>query len=217
MVGNLDAAREIWAQSSQSPDIGMNQYRVDESFAEAYSRGTSDLKQRTPTFLYGMCLVHGYGLLEHYLSDVIRKIVRSNPRVLLTLQKREDRKIDYRVVIDNIDSPKALIDELANRELLSLTYGPIEDYLKALRTRFGLASLNDNLDARIIQLALLRNCLVHNRSVADERLATVSGGFYRNGQRIRVDRNMVSRCITTFMWFASQVDQTALSVHFKNS
>lgn len=216
MVGNLDAAREVWAQAPFVPDIGMNQYEVNDYFACEYRRAASKLKQRTPTFLYGVCLVQAYGLLEHYLTELLRDIVRSNPRVLLTSKGREDRKIDYRLVIDHLNSPGDLLDELLNRELLSLGRGSMKDFIKALRERFGLSALSTTFDTRISQLSLIRNCLVHNRGKASELLAEASLNFYNSGQQIDLDRNMVSRSITTFCSFASAVDRTATDTHFGN-
>jgi hypothetical protein len=213
MVRNLDAAREVWARQLAIPSIGINQRGLHSAFSDAYSLGTDQLRARTPMFLYGMCLVHAYGLLEHFLTETIRQIVQQNPRILLTNPSREDKKVEYKLIINNLHSPATLLDALINRELLKLTYGSTHDLLAALRDRFTLATLDTGYDARIVQLSLIRNCLVHNRGRADARLAAASNNFYREDELIYVDRNMVSRSITTFSRFAAEVDRTRERLH----
>jgi hypothetical protein len=214
MIGNLDAAREIWARQTNTYDVGFCRRAFGGVFQEAYEQGKTNFRRETPGFLYGMCLIHAFGLLEYYLTDLIRMIAFANPRILLTPSRDTDRKIDYRTVIESIDSPNALLNRLVDRELLDLTYKSFDVLLSSLRNRFGLKHLDDRHDQRLIQLALLRNCIVHNHGQGDERLAKASRNFYRAGSRLTITRNMVSRSITTFSSFAMSVDAAAEVTHF---
>ena len=191
----------------------MNQFNLPTAFGQAYSEGTTQLRQETPGFLYGMCFVHAYGLFERYLKSILCAVLHVQPKILLASAKQQnkvaEKKISYREVIDSLNSPGQLLDVMIDRELNSLMYTSFKDQLTTMRRRFGFSELDDSLDSRIVQLNKIRNCIVHNHTQADPELARISRGFYRAGFRIDVDRNIVSRAITTYSRFALSVDQIA--------
>jgi hypothetical protein len=213
MIRNLDEARERWASDSPDSNQQVNQFSLPAVFGQAYSDGTTRLRQETPEFLYGMCFVHAYGLFEHYLKSILRAVLHEEPRILLTPGKQQnkesDKKVSYREIIDSLGSPTQLLDLIIDRELDSLMYMSCHDQLKAMRGRFGFRELADSLDSRIVHLNKIRNCIVHNHTRADPELARISRKFYKDGRRIHVDRNVVSRAITSYSLFALSVDQIA--------
>jgi hypothetical protein len=98
--------------------------------------------------------------------------------VLLSQGKREDRKVEYREIVERLHSPEKMIVHLVEKELHRLTYAPTQTLLDSLRSGYGLSSLDKRYDKGIVEIALTRNCVVHNEGKADPRLVAASNGLH---------------------------------------
>jgi hypothetical protein len=222
MIRNLDEARERSAFELPDEDQRANQFGLPDAFQHAYFEGITRLRRETPEFLYGMCFVHAYALFEQYLGLVLRVMLQAQPKILLRSAKQQkkdaEKKISYREVIGTLDSPGQLLSLIIDREIDCIMYMSIQDQLDTMRIRYGFSTLDESLDARIVQLSKIRNCVVHRGGRADTDLARLSRGFYQDGSRIDIDRNVVSRAITSYSQLASWIDEIAEDkYHFTDS
>ena len=215
MVRNLESVRASWAEYPKAIELKPNQHNWGSKFESSFRTGVDRLQQRTPSFMYGMCLVHACGLFEHFMGDSVREIIANNPRVLLTGKGK--KKIDFELVINNISSPNQILSEIVDKEILDLTYQSLLGFIESLRDKFGLKNIDRQFDGQVEVVGLTRNCIVHNRSYATERLSNATNNFYHEGQLIRVDDNMVSRAITVLGIVAKSIDKEMTDVHFKNN
>lgn len=223
LMRTLDEAQAAWTRlegETQSAQLGQFPRGGNDPYVQAFHDG---LRQRTtdmPAVLYRMCLVHAYGQFDDYINSLLRGIIHRTPQILLgsspsQRKSSEYRKLSYKDIIDVVSYPDnhnvsdAIIDRMIDPELRDLAYGSCEDRLSNLRKKYGFKELSRDLDDRIVQLALMRNCVVHNQGIADELLEATSTHFYRRGQRILIDRNVVSRAITVFCKFCTQLDHLA--------
>src|SRR5206468_1456357 len=51
-------------------------------YFKAFRTGIADLTKDLPQFFYGMTLVHAWGLFEHYLGSLLRRILHAHPDML---------------------------------------------------------------------------------------------------------------------------------------
>jgi len=121
-----------------------------------------------------------------------------------------------REVLDH-PSKEALLASVAEQEVRNLFYKPARDWLKALRGRYKLKGLTRAHDDDLIETTLIRNCVVHNRGVADDRLEKQTGGRCPEGVQIGITRDTVMKATDIIRKFASAVDDTAVQTHLAPS
>lgn len=180
-------------------------------YFKAFRTGAADLTKNLPQFFYGMTLVHAWGLFEHYLGSLLLRILAARPEIL-----GRTKQLDLGEVLDHL-SKEALLASVAEQEVRNLFYKPARDWLKALRGRYQLKGLTRAHDNDLIEAALIRNCVVHNRGLADDRLEKQTGGRSTQGAPIEIDLNNVAKATDIIRKFASAVDEAALQVHLTPS
>jgi hypothetical protein len=110
----------------------------------------------------------GYSYFESFLVDLLTQIFRHRPAML-----PRERKVDYSEILDSLNK-SALMDKLIRRELHEFFYKSMEDIIKELRKRYNFTITEEEED-RLIQVSLIRNCIIHNSSRADSRLSQHAG------------------------------------------
>ncbi|OAI39277.1 hypothetical protein AYO40_05945 [Planctomycetaceae bacterium SCGC AG-212-D15] len=150
-----------------------------------------------------MALVHAWGLFEHYLGSLVRRILLGRPVML-----GRTKKIDLGDLLDS-PSKEALLADVAEDEIRGLIYKTTRDQLRLLRERYGFRHLAEGDDDTIVEMSLLRNCVVHNCGVADKKLEEHSAGRYRDGAPLEIDTGLVIQSIRVFRAFASRIDEIA--------
>ena len=176
-------------------------------YFRAFRTGIADLAKDLPAFFYGMTLVHAWGLFEHYLGSLLLRILLGHTEML-----GRAKQLDLGRVLDH-PSKEALLASVAVQEVRGLFYNPVRDWLKVLRGRYKLKGLSRTHDDHLVETALVRNCVVHNRGFADSRLAEQSGGRYTEGVQIGITQDSVSKATDVLRKFASAVDEIAIQVH----
>jgi hypothetical protein len=86
---------------------------------------------------------------------------------------------------------------LTDREAGRLMREPIGSVLEKLRLRHGFRNLTTRFDREVVELSLTRNCLVHNGSRADPKLATAQPSF-SVGQPIDVNLTSLMKAIHVY-------------------
>ncbi len=180
-------------------------------FFKAFRSGIADLTRDLPGFFHGMTLVHAWGLFEHYLGALLLRILGVRPQLL-----GRKRQINLGQVFCH-QSKEALLESVATQDVRSLFYESIPVWLKALRKKYGLKELTKEYDGGLIETALIRNCLVHNRGVADSKLDRHTEGKYKQGEQIGISRESVLFATNTLRKFASAVDALALEIHLTSA
>jgi hypothetical protein len=180
-------------------------------YFKAFRTGIADLATDLPAFFHGMTLVHAWGIFEHYLGSLLLRILATRPGIL-----GRAKQIDIGEVFDH-QSKEALLATIAEREVRALFYQPVRDWLKAVRGRCGLRELTKEFDNDVIETALIRNCVVHNRSVADGKLAKHSVGLRAEGTQIEITQIFVLKATNTLRKFASAIDEAAIGARFTSS
>jgi hypothetical protein len=192
-------------------DLNVLELAEDEFyFFKAFRGGIASLANELPDFFYGMCLVHAHGLFEHYLSHLLKSIFIARPEML-----GKSKNVSYGDVLESYPSMDVLLEKMIEKELRELFYKSWQDLLNALREKYGFKHLSGTRDEKTIELSLIRNCLVHNRGIADTRLEEESKGAYKGGIQIPVDMNVVGAAINNFRKLAAEIDIMAESQHFK--
>jgi hypothetical protein len=185
---------------------------IDDFFYfKAFRTGIADLTKDLPQFFYGMTLVHAWGLFEHYLGSLLLRILHAHPDML-----GREKQLDLGEVLD-YPTKETLLASVAEKEIRNLFYKPVRDWLKALRGRYKLEGLTRAHDDDLIENALVRNCVVHNRGVADDRLEKQTGGRCIDGVPIALTLDTVMKATDTIRKFASTLDETAVQVHLTPS
>lgn len=107
----------------------------------------------------------GYSYFEAFLSDCMKAIYRSRPKML-----PGDKKISFR---DIVELPKDydLIEIGIEREIRGVLYKSVSEQRKYFKERLN---INWPDFPELEEASALRNCLLHNGSIADNRLANAS-------------------------------------------
>ncbi len=194
---------------SHTENISVLELPFDEyHFFSAFRPGIQGLTEELPNFFFGMAVVHAYGLFENYMVSLLRSIVVRRPEML-----GNSKQVTYGEVIECHPSMDKLIERLAEKHIHELSYKSLRDQLKALRAQLGFRDLADEFDDEIVEVALFRNCLVHNRGVADQKLAEEFPESYAEGSAIVADKALVDKTIVTCRRFAVVLDAKAEEVH----
>lgn len=134
-------------------------------FLHAFRPALFDLNRDLPAFAYQMGLVYAYASFEGYVAGVLRTQFRRHRRLM-----GSQRKVTYDDVF-TAESIEDLLEKLIDREVTELLYLPFAGLLQFMRERLGFRQLTTEYDEGASHLALLRNCLLHNRGKVDAKLA----------------------------------------------
>ncbi len=107
----------------------------------------------------------GFSYFEAFLADITKEAFRRRPEAL---PKEKEMKFHE---LTGCASYEEVIEKMIEKETFSLFYGSFEkigEYLK------GKLHLPWSENPRIIEAPLIRNCIIHNDSVVDQRLASAS-------------------------------------------
>lgn len=124
----------------------------------------------------------GYSYFESFLTDMLKVILSSRPSML-----PRDRKLSYREIIKP-DSKDEIIGHMVKREILDLLYKNMAEIVGELRKRYGF-TVTPEQEAELCKASLIRNCIMHNSSCADARLAEYDG--YHEGVEFELSSGKV--------------------------
>jgi hypothetical protein len=169
-------------------------------FFRAFRPALFGLEKALPGFLFEMGITYAYALFEGYLSEILRRRMRQQPRLMSS-----QRELKYDQVF-LAASKEALIESMIDREMRDLLYLSILDLLRKMREKMGFASLREEWDEKVNYVSLVRNCLLHNRGQVDTKLAFVQPTL-RVGDRLSIGESDVGTAVNSLRSFAFQIDQ----------
>jgi len=188
MMADL-SERLISQFDSLVPFLTLSEERVFRLLNEHRAAWFSENENALPEVyaIYRKQIVHsafllGYSYLESYLGDLIAQFLRGHPEML-----PKDRKIDYSEVIDSPDK-EYLINRIIQREVQDLFYKSMNKIIEELRRRYNF-TITEQQETRLCEASLLRNCIMHNSSYADARLAKY--GNYRENEGFELSEQQV--------------------------
>jgi hypothetical protein len=149
----------------------------------------------------------GYAYLEPFLADVARQVYLCRPSML-----PRERQLAYPEVV-NAASKDDLLHLMVAREVRSVFGGSIEEVQRHFTQRLQLAWPDE---PKIIVASKIRNCLMHNGAIVDERLATAECSF-SIGSTIQLDPGDVHSYGLAARSFASQLWADAWQRHLRET
>jgi hypothetical protein len=124
----------------------------------------------------------GYAHFESFLADLAKKIYARRPSML---PKDRTMKVDS---ILSASSKEDLVDTIISIEIRNIFAGPIEETQKHFQVKLQLNwSSDQGLD--MVEASRIRNCLMHNGALVDDRLAACNS--WTLGSSIRLDASRV--------------------------
>ncbi|MFA6714699.1 MAG: hypothetical protein WC082_00135 [Victivallales bacterium] len=127
-------------------------------------------------------LLLGYSYFESFLNDLLLQILCKRPQML-----PKAKKIDYSEILNSANK-ETLIVKIAQREIHELFYKNMADTVDELQNKFNL-SITDEEKNSLILISFIRNCIIHNSSRADFRLARYDG--FQEGHAFEVSTEKV--------------------------
>ena len=169
-------------------------------FFRAFRPGIFDLDKDLPHFVYAMGIVDAFAMFEGYLSDLLKERLRQHPRLM-----GSQRHLSYEQILEAA-SKDDIVETMIDREIAEFTYISLSDLLTRMRERLGFRDLTSNYDEAVCELALVRNCLLHNHGKADRKLSEYSSA-YQSGDTIRCDMKAVDSAINNLRKLAYEIDR----------
>lgn len=112
--------------------------------------------------------VLGYSYFDAFLADLMRAIYLSRPKML-----PNGKKLTFESIIDAGDYD-AVVNKMIEHEVYEAMHGSIPEIQRYFSDKFSIAWPTANA-GELATASLIRNCIVHNNSLCDARLAKVNG------------------------------------------
>jgi hypothetical protein len=137
-----------------------------------------------------MCLCRGADLSLAYISSALRLVYLQQPNSL-----RSSEKVDINFIFQ-YSSLDELLVALLERKVRALSFQSLSDLNADLSRRLGMPLFaDDNQRDRAVYLTALRNLIVHNQGVVDERFMRLYPDAPGVGTRIQIGANENSEAI----------------------
>ncbi len=112
--------------------------------------------------------VLGFSYADAFLADLIREIYSRNPEML-----PQNKKLSFEAILAASDYDSVVL-RMIDHEVHEIMHNGIGDVAKYFNDRFSISWPESELD-RIITASLIRNCIIHNNSIAENRLGERPG------------------------------------------
>lgn len=143
-------------------------------WAKALQKQSKEL----PQFAREQTIISYTTQFEGFVNDLIRDIFYSN---LNTLKSDKSSLKDYELV-ESIKENN-LLDRLISSRLSNLMYGSVESWFKFFKEK----GFKTKCDSNLVELFLVRNCLIHNnKKVSKELNLKIKKGRYILGKNIKI-------------------------------
>lgn len=107
----------------------------------------------------------GFSYVEAFLADITKEAFRRRPQAL-----PKEKEMKFHELLD-CGSYSEVIEKMIEKETFSLFYGSFEKIGGYLKDKLFLPWPEKQ---EIMEAPLIRNCIIHNDSVVDQRLAAIS-------------------------------------------
>jgi hypothetical protein len=113
-------------------------------------------------------IILGYSYFENFLNDLLFQILRVRPAML-----PGNKEMKYSEIIGK-ESIDYIIEEMIKKELSNLMYKSMADIVGELKEKYNF-TIDDDQKEMLCKFSIIRNCIIHNSSCADKRLAEYDG------------------------------------------
>lgn len=108
----------------------------------------------------------GYSYSESFLADLINLIYHRHPEIL-----PKKKEITYGDFLQH-STYESVLDFMIHREVVTMLFAGMDKIGRYMTEKLNLPWPSDNKE--LVRASYLRNCIIHNMGVADERLSSVS-------------------------------------------
>ena len=144
---------------------GILQQNYSERYAEDQQESLPDKFESYQTQVAHAAFLLGFSYVEAFLADITKEAFRRRPEAL-----PKEKGMKFHELL-NCVSRDEIIEKMIEKETFSLFYGSFEKIGEYLNDKLHLPWLEN---PQILEAPLIRNCIIHNDSVVDQRLASVS-------------------------------------------
>ena len=149
----------------------------------------------------------GYAYLESFLADIARQVYLRRPSML-----PRERQLAYQEIV-NAESKDDLLLLMVMKEIRSVFGGSIEEVQRHFTQKLQIAWPDE---PKIVVASKIRNCLMHNGAIVDERLAAAESAFPL-GSSIQLGPDDVNSYGLAARSFASRLWADAHQRHFRET
>jgi len=165
--------------------------------------------KRHEEMLFEMAFMYSVSIFDAFLQDLLTATFVARPETL-----RSGKQITYEKVLQLSDRGM-LLQYLADRETLEISYKSIRDQIEYFRQRFGvrIQFAGDNL-SQLEEIHARRNLLAHNAGIVNSIYREkVPRSRRRVGSRVIVERSYWLRASRTLDTVASQIASELTQKH----
>ncbi len=169
----------------------------DEEERKIMDETAISIRKNCSTMIPKWAFINFVTILEAWLSDVLREILRTSPH------KIRKEMVDSAIVIDS-SSYEECLEKLIDYELTKLSYASTKKFTKHLQeiTSTDIGGISELLD--VLEFKATRNVLLHNKGIVDKTYLQKAGDKARanEGEEIKIDQTAFMNShdiITTFI------------------
>lgn len=112
--------------------------------------------------------VLGYSYSDAFLADLMREIYLAHPEML-----PRNKRLSFETIIEAGDYT-GVVSKMIDHEVYEAMHGSIPDIQKYFSDKFSIAWPSPHA-SDLATASLIRNCIVHNNSLVDAKLARANG------------------------------------------
>lgn len=146
-------------------------------FPESSESGLPDSYSNYQIQVVHSAFLLGYSYFEAFLADLVRDIYLSRPKML-----PKDKQLKYAEILNTSDY-HAILQLMIEREIIDLFYRRMDEVVEYFEEKLKIKWSSEH-KKKILYTSYLRNCILHNLSIVDHRLAKISE--YEVGHKIRL-------------------------------
>jgi len=120
------------------------------------------------TQIHHAAFLLGYSYFEAYLGDLAKDIYLSNPKML-----PKNKQLNFQDILEK-DTFEDLIEFMITKEITPVFFQSMDKISDYFSDKFKL-EWPEQQKCKMIEASLIRNCLMHNDSVVDEKLSKIPG------------------------------------------
>ena len=171
-------------------------------FFEAFRLGIFNLEYEIPSYMHNMWIIYSFSLFENYLTKILKDRFLMRPQLL-----GKNKTLTLDDLLDS-DSKDSLVEKFIDSEIRELLYLPINGLFDKMRTKFGFKKLDINYDLKIRRISLIRNCLVHNNGMVNDKLANEFSSEFNLNQKLELTSKAPFETINVIRKLAYEIDKT---------
>lgn len=138
-------------------------------------------------------------ILEAWMSDILRAILRKYP------QKLKKEQVNSSIIIDSTSREECL-EKLIEKELIGILYGGPKEVTKRLQEIALIDIENIPELAEVFRLKAVRDILLHNKGIVNKIYLRKSGDTKaKEGDKIKIDAHSLVDSFDIFRSFVTKV------------